>query len=508
MRRALLLLVLLACSLALALSACGGDDDDGSSGALGTALGYLPADAPLALAVDTDLDGPGYENADAIIKKFPLPYGSVREFLRAELAVPGSGMNFEEDVEPILGNPAVLGASDVASFLAGTNDDDFVLALQTSDQEALDGLVEKTGADETGKAGDATKYESGGTSFAIAGDVLVLAGSERLLDQAIERSGDADEGLDEESFDAALDGLPADAIARVYLNMQALLAADPDAAAARRIKWIEAMRTLGITANATSDGVEVEFNLVTDPEGLEESDLPMAAGAESPPVLERDGQLNFGLRDLSQVVAFAEAAGQAVDPSGFGDYSQAKQTLESRLDIDLDRDLIGQLKGDIAASVGLDGSFGVRAELEDPSVFADTLEKAAPVLPDLASGAGTGPVELREPAGGDGLYALAQSDGDAVWFGVVEDVLVVANEEAQARELASAQPGAVDGAEGALAMAADGQQLANAILAGLQGLDGIEAFGAQLVTAPLEQLRGSAVVDTDGLRGRVKLDID
>ncbi len=507
MRRALTLLALLGCLLALGLSACGGGDDEDDAGPLDTALGYVPADTPLALAVDTELDGPGYENVDAILKKFPLPYGSVREFLRAELASPGSGVNFDEDVEPILGNPAVLGASDVASFLAGSNDDDFVLVLQASDQEALDRLVEKTGAQETGEAGDATKYESGGTPFAVAGDVVVLAGSERLLDQAVERSG-GDEHLDAERFGAALDGLPEDALARVYLNMRELLAADPDAAEARKVTWVDALRTLCMTATATGDGVEVEFNLVTDPEGLDEADLPMASGGDSPSVLDRDEQLNFGLRDPSQVVAFAEAAGQAIDPGGFGDYSQAKQTIESRLDVDIDRDLVGQLNGDMAASVGLDGSFGVRAELRDPEAVAATLKKAAPVLGDLAEGAGTGAVQLQEPSGDDGLYALAQSDGDAVWFGVVNDVLVVANEEASARELASAEPQAVEGAEGALAMSADGQELANAVLGGLEGLDGLEAFGAQLVTAPLEQLRGSAVIDTDGLRGRVTLAID
>ena len=59
----------------------------------------------------------------------------------------------------------------------------------------------------------------------------------------------------------------------------------------------------------------------------------------------------MGIRNPAQIVQFAEAAAQAVNPSGFGDYAQAKQTLDSRLDISIDDDLIGQLTGDLAASI-------------------------------------------------------------------------------------------------------------------------------------------------------------
>ena len=51
----------------------------------------------------------------------------------------------------------------------------------------------------------------------------------------------------------------------------------------------------------------------------------------------------FGIRDLAQVVKFAENAGQAVDPAGFGDYAKAKETIDKQLGVSLDEDLIGQL---------------------------------------------------------------------------------------------------------------------------------------------------------------------
>ena len=75
-----------------------------------------------------------------------------------------------------------------------------------------------------------------------------------------------------------------------------------------------------------------------------------------------DGEVGFGIRDPAHIVRFAERTAQALDPTGFGDYEQAKQTLDARLDISIDDDLIGQLTGDLAASAAPDGGFGVRAE--------------------------------------------------------------------------------------------------------------------------------------------------
>jgi Protein of unknown function (DUF3352) len=506
-RRALLPLALLACVAPLALTACGGDET--TSSALDAGLAYLPEDSPLAVALDTDLEGDQYEALDSILGKFPLEVSSVEELLRERLAGPGSRLDFEEDVKPVLGNPFVVGAID-GSFITRSDTHEFVAAIQSRDKVALEQLIEKTGSRETGEKAGATKYEDDGAAFAVEDDMLIFAGSEELLDQALERAEGGDH-LDEGAFDEALEGLPDDAAARVYVDLAGLLAADPGAADARRVQWVEALRTLGVTASAREDALELQLNLRTDPEGLSEDDLPLAAGDEAPPVIERDGEIGFGIRDPAQIIRFVEAAGQAVDPGGFGDYARAKRTLDARLDISVDDDLIAQLSGDLSASVALDGGFGLRAEVEDPAAFERTLAKIADVLPSFAEGAGFGEVTIQKPAGGEPFYVLAQSDGDAVVFGVVDGVLVVANEPGRARELATEEPSAVDGAEGSVAMSSDGQQLAIALLdqfGDQLGLGGFEALGAQLFTGALGELTGSLSASTDGLRGRLTLEIE
>ena len=167
-----------------------------------------------------------------------------------------------------------------------------------------------------------------------------------------------------------------------------------------------------MTVVAKSDSIDVDFRVRTEGD-LTDADLPIAPGDEAPDVIKREGEVGLGIRDLAHIVKFAESAGQAVDPAGFGDYAKAKATIDKQLGVSLDDDLIGQLTGDVSASISIDGKFGVRAELKDPQAFKRTLAKVADVLPSFAEGAGFGKVRLSKPKGSEDFYGLAQPDGDA-----------------------------------------------------------------------------------------------
>ncbi len=150
MRRPRRILALSAALVALALAGCGGGDDD-ASGPLDEALSYLPEKAPFAVAIDTDLEGDQVEAVDSLLAKFPLGVESVEGALEEELAGGEQNVDFEKDVKPLLGNPFVVGATDVGSFTDDTEDDDFVAAIQVKDTDALDALIDKTGADRAGR---------------------------------------------------------------------------------------------------------------------------------------------------------------------------------------------------------------------------------------------------------------------------------------------------------------------------------------------------------------------
>jgi len=491
---------------ALLIAGCGGDDDSGS--ALDSALSYLPKDAPFAVAIDTDVEGDQYKTLQTLIRKFPFGE-QLQNSLRQQLEQSSDGVDFNDDVKPALGNPFVVGGTDAKSVTSDSGASGFVGAIEAKDKDALDRLIDKSKPTETGEESGATLYEDDGSVFAVEDDTVVFADNRQRLTEALARA-DGDDHLDEDTFNEGLDGLPDTGLARVYADVEALIKSDPGSADARRIKWIDALRTLGATVVATDDGIDIDFRLRTEGD-LSEADLPIAPGGESPDVIKRRGEVGLGIRDLAHIVKFAENAGQAVDPAGFGDYAQAKRTIDRQLGVSLDNDLIGQLTGEVSSTVSIDGKFGVRAQLEDPQAFRRTLEKVADVLPSFAEGAGFGTVGLSKPNGSQDFYALAQPDGDAVVFGVIDDVLVVANDPAQASKLAGEEPVAVPDAEGSVVMSADAEQLVNTLLGQFGpalGLGELGGLGGALFTRPLGDLNGFMSASTDELRGKLILAID
>jgi hypothetical protein len=487
-----------ACAGALALTGCGGDD---AGSPLDAALGYLPKDVPFAVAIDSDLSDSQYKSLDAILGKFP---GSDQVKGELEQSIEQNGTDFRKDIRPLLGNPIVFGTPSARSITDDSDEDQFVAALQVKDKDKLDSLLEKEKAKEQGERAGAKVYkDEQGDYVAVEDDVLIVASSRRLLEDSLDHR-DEDDRLTKDDFDKGLQGLPGQALLRVYADVQALLRSDPDTKDARRVKWVKALRTFGMTAVAKKDLLDVDFKLDTEGD-LSDADLPIASGDNAPGVLRRPGEIGMGIRDLAQIVKFSEAAGQAVDPSGYGDYAAAKRQIEQRYGVSVDDDLIGQLKGDAAMSLAVDGKVSVRSELKDPAAFKRTLRKVADLLPQFAKVAGLGTVAIAKPRRGGDFYALAEPNGDSVVFGVVGDVFVLANDPTRAGQLATESPSEVAGAKGSFALSADAQQLATRILGESAPQLGLTSG---LLTAPLDELKGSISSSRDGMRGSFELSLD
>ena len=377
MRPPVRLLALLACLVATTgLVACGSDEPGGS---LDSSLSYLPEDAPFAVAVDTDVNGDQYQALNGLFQKFPLG-DAVREIVLQTLAKEATGVDLQKEVVPLLGNPFVVGAADAESFLGGSDGNGFVAAIQVSDEDKLGDLLKSAGAAEKGEESGAKIYDADGTEFAVDGDTVVFAGSRRLLNEALARH-DGDDTLDEDTFNSNLEDVGDDGIAQGYVNVQSLLSGSQGARDARKVKWVGAIEGIGLNATIEGNAIDLDFKIRTDPEGLTDADLPIAPGPEAPAIVDRPGEIGIGVRDLGQIVSFVETVAQAVSPSGYGDYAAAKTQIERRLDLDVEKDILDQLSGDISASISLEGKFGVRVEPKDPAAFKRTLEKVADALP-------------------------------------------------------------------------------------------------------------------------------
>lgn len=503
-RVAIRLTLLIALGFATAFAGCGGGEGDSGS-ALDNALGYLPQDTPLVIAIGTDPEADQVKAAQKIAERFPFGDQAVESL---DEGLTREGFDFERDVKPLLGNEFVVGAPDVGAVVGEADDNSFVGAIEAKDAGKLEELVKRDDTKQDGEQNGATLYtDSDGDSFAVEDDVLIVAGTRELLEAALAQR-DAEARLSAESFEADTEGIPDDALVRASVDVEQLIAADPDTKDAQKVKWVGALRTLGLALSFSEERATLDFRLATDAEGLTEEDLPIAAGAESPGVIDSADEIGLGLRGPEQILAFAESAGQSVDPAGFGDYSAGKQAIESRLGLSLEKDVFAQLEEGISAAVGLDGTFGVRAAVKDPEAFTETLDKLGKDLADLAEGAAGEPVGYAPPKRGGDFYALATADGESVVYGVVDGAFVLANETERASRLAEDEVKPVEGAEGAIAMSADPERLVVLAVRRLAGGGLGSALGGAAFAEPLDTLTGSMGADTGGLTGRLELTFD
>lgn len=497
-----LALILCLALILLAAAGCGsGGGASKASSPLDEGLSYLPKDAPFAVALETDLKGTQYQNLNGVLNKFPLA-GQIKNGILQRLERASTQLDFNNDVKPLLGNELVIGATDARSLQ--NDNSNFVGALQVKDKAKLQAIVKKTGTTAQGEKSGAKLYKdkNDGNTFAIKDDVLVVASSKPILEKALARR-EGDDHMSEDDFDKGTEGVPKTALARVYANLADVLKQDPNSREALRSKWVQSIKTLGATATAESGGVKLAFKIKTD--GLSGADVPLATGGQAPGVISQPGRLSFGLRGADQLLEFAQKTGQAVNPSAYGQYTTGKQTIQSQLGVDLDKDIIRQLDGDTQVVVGVDGQFGARAELKDPKAFERTLSKSAKVLPSLAGSIGGPGAEIKLPKGGKGLYSLAATNGRNLVFGVVKDSFVVAKDRAEAKTLASGEPAPVPGAKGAFAFQADAKGVVEQAIARI-GSGGLN-LGGSLFTSPLGQLTGSIDSETDGLSGSFQLDV-
>jgi hypothetical protein len=453
----------------------------------------------MAVVVDTNLYDAQYKAVDRIIGRFPIG-DQIKEQLRRQLEQ--GGTSFSKDVRPLLGNPAVIGAPDTRAV----NDNHFVGALVVKDSGKLDELLKRPDVRKVGESSGATLYETQrGTDLGVEGDTVVLADSRAEVERALRQHDDGN-GLDQKAFDRQLSGLPQDALVKVAADARAFLRADPSSAQARRVKWVDALRSVGTTISASSDRATVDFRIATDPAGLGKEDLPLAAGNEAPRVVQRPGEVGVGIRDAAQIVEFAQRAARSVNPVGFGGFERSKEQIKHGTKVDLDRDLVSAFTGEATASVAVDGRFGLRAPLKDPAAFRRTLARLARVVPSFVEGAGGGTAALARPRGRNGFYAVSPADGRGAVYGVVGDAFVAASDPRHAGALVAAKPSGLPDAQGSLVFHGDAQQLAQQLIS--RRLSGLSGLGAGVALAPLAELQGWVKTDTDGMRGRLSVGFD
>lgn len=496
MRRRLAALLAAVAFGALGISACGGSPQPSS--ALDDALGYFPRDAPFVAAVETDPDGDQIKQTKSLLGRFSL--GGLLAG-RLERMAGFRSIDYERDVRPQLGAPLVIGLPRpaVRKAIAKT----LVAAMRVKHPiRVRQALLRQPGMRGDGKSSGTRIYEDRRASryAAVDGDALVVAASRSLLEQALamHRSG---KRMHEAGFDRDLGGLPDGALVRASADPRAMIGADRRLLPALSVKWIASMRRLGATLKAYSDGVALDFRLVTDAGSLTAADLPLAPKGGAIPLIGRKDELQVGVREPWRLARFAAAVWRAIAPS---DAARARK-LEPQ-GVDLEHQLPRHL-ADVAvlAIDPLSRAFAARATLHDPADVRTGIQAVAPVLPDIGAVLGVPALGVATPQPGESFYALAKPSGKTVVFGVVGNTLVAASDASRAADLASEPTHTAPAPKAAAVVTADARQLAAKLLG--RQLGGAAALAAPLLVSGLRDLTGWLVIARAGLRGHLKLTV-
>ena len=187
MRRGLLL------ALLLVLAGCGGSGGGGGSSS-DDASGIVPRNALAYVSIDTDFSSSQLKSATDIVDKFPIKDRALRELKRS---IRDAGVDIDaikRSVGPVV-DVAVLNVGGSYGYVGFT---------QPTDEKAFDAQLD------TGTSPTLHTKVSGWTVF---------ADEQKFLDAVKQREGDLS---DQATYTAALDTLPADAIARAYVSPAAI----------------------------------------------------------------------------------------------------------------------------------------------------------------------------------------------------------------------------------------------------------------------------------------------
>ena len=386
-----LLFLLAALVAALALSACGDDEESVDVGDLGPDPATMaPVDAPIYAEAVIRPQGEMAENLEGALAKFGVedPGGMLSAALDEEIASdPDSeGVTFSEDIEPWLGNRV---GGFISDFDVETEEGVGAVAVAVTDPEAaqdfLAQMSESSSSDATETTYEGVDYfydDSDDSAVGVDGDFLI-AGTEDGFKQAVD-AGAGDSLADDEAAAAALDEIPEDSIFSGYVDTGAVIDLVESSGA---LSGQQLQQFRDQTAGYEDEPVEF-WTTVDDDAVTFAGSGPAPADAEEPSDLVSSfpsdawiavaggnvgEQLQTSLDQFKQGFAQQAPAGFDVDP--FAEFKQA-----TGLDLETDFNWIGNF-GAFAQGTSILGiGAGVVIESSDDEAAAATVDKLEAAL--------------------------------------------------------------------------------------------------------------------------------
>jgi hypothetical protein len=221
--------------LVLALVGCGGSDS-ASTSAQGAAS-IAPASAAVYATVNSDLDSDQVNQLEELLAKFP---DRERLFDEFQKSLTEENLSWENDIQPALGNSVDF------VMLDFSDDAEPYLILKPADKAKLDALLQKSDDPPV------TREIDGWT---------VVSTTEADLD-SFENARSSGSLESSPEFEAAMDDLPDDALARLYVNGEAVTKVAQSAGGAAVGK--NRLNAIALALGAESSGISLEGAVTAD----------------------------------------------------------------------------------------------------------------------------------------------------------------------------------------------------------------------------------------------------
>ena len=302
-----LIRIALLVALALAVSGCGAKEEAATSGG----AEIVPATAPVFVSIDSNLSSDQWQQVDELLSKFPIrsvALASLRSSLEEE-----TGLDYEQDVEPALGDEIDLVWLDFA------NDGSNVVALtKPKDEDAFRRMIEK------GNENEATQGRIRSCSRRWTAGSFSRTRSRRSI--ASRQESEGEKLADDAVFKDALAELPDEALVHVYVRGESIVEAaqgfsgmtPPQLGADQKPEFLSAalsadgsgFRLVGAGRTEAEPKAQVEpfeSKFLSDVPADAVAFLTFRGGEELEQQLEKmkqDGSLDQGLGELERMLGF------------------------------------------------------------------------------------------------------------------------------------------------------------------------------------------------------------
>lgn len=358
-----ILLIIVALTTAIAFAAACGNDDTSSS----EAASLAPAGSLIYGEATLRPEGDQKAALDDLVAKFPGEGSAsdrVGRWLQMLVAESDTGLSYEEDIQPWLGDE---GAFFVSAFRADGQEGDGAVLVATEDEDATVDAIEKEGGTrKTEHDGHDLYVATDQEGAAAVVDGWLALGTPRAVKAAIDTAAGGNPLEDQERYQQTLEDAPEERLGFVYVDMPGFyrqLQAMPGAAALGQFRQMFDEPVL-VTANADEAGVRFEGAVPASMLGA----FPFVAeGSGAAGELPADSWLALAQPDLGETMeGYLDLLG-----SNAGGRDMIQQQLEAFTGLDLERDVLSWM-GDWGAFVR-----GARFAEVEGAVFIETDDEAA-----------------------------------------------------------------------------------------------------------------------------------